>query len=180
MRRKWREVASTQRSPRLEANVFPAAPGRRADVVFSIAGGPTRQLFAVDIAVTSPFQVGAIADFNRDNWEPGCIAKRYERTKYASYGTIAEEAGYEFVPLVADSFGAFSPTALPLLRRLASSFAKREGIPKHQAGPRVIGSIVQLLAREMGRTLTASINGAKRPAQTTRTEALLGVQSEGE
>ena len=166
-------------SPKLEANVFPQAPRRRADVAFSFLSGDRRQLFTVDVAVTSPFQSRAMAEFNSSGWAPGCIAKRYERTKHATYGALAAAAGYEFVPLVADSFGAFSPTALPLLRRLASAFAKREGIPAHQAAPKVIGSIVQLLAREIGRTLTASISGARRPVQSN-SSASQGTAGESE
>ena len=53
------------------------------------------------------------------------MATAYERVKTRAYGTLAARSGYELVPFVVDTYGAFGRSAEKLLPRIGRRIAKR-------------------------------------------------------
>ena len=93
-------------APSLETPCFPTAPGLRPDVF--CRAGPSHRPLAIDVGIVAltPALAAAAAS-------PGGAAARYVTAK------IARAAGYEFAPVVVDVLGAWGPSALHTLRRLA-------------------------------------------------------------
>lgn len=76
------------------------------------------------------------------------------RTAWQGQGSLG--CGQLWLRPVADSFGAFSPTAIPFLRRLAVAFGHREGVAPSRAPALFIGRIVNMLIKEVAATVVLS------------------------
>ena len=128
---RWAERAGL--SPELERPglLLPQRPGdshlgrrRPADVfVPALAGVPS----ALDLAITAPQRMHHLLALGTVGG--GSAAAAYAATKAAHLGTARECAaqGVRFVPLVAETTGAWDPAAATVLRCIARAVAAREG-----------------------------------------------------
>jgi len=92
----------------------------RADILFRVRGPFGLRAVAADVAIIHEGAHLAAALSS-----PGGACAAYERVKLARYGAAAEAIGVTFVPVVADSAGAWGPSALPLFRTMAGTLARR-------------------------------------------------------
>jgi len=154
-------AASALWAPRLEPNVFPGAPSRRADIAVqprqpeifaTFASGPRRPI-AIDAAVVSPFTRDSVA---RAAATPGGAATAYEARKVNDYGDLARRAGIDFTPLIVDVFGAWGESALPLLKQMAVAWGKRFDLHPSRAIPLALASVSSRLAVGVARLLLAN------------------------
>jgi hypothetical protein len=60
---------------------------------------------------------------------PGGHATAYEARKHATYGTLCQREGYDLIPVIVDSFGAWGAAALAHFRKLAAGISRRFGEP---------------------------------------------------
>jgi hypothetical protein len=88
------------------------------DVAFFVAG----QLWLLDFAATYPLKDAA--SISAASASAGGAAAEYEKTKFARYGGFLAP-NQILKPLVVDIFGAWSPSAAPVLRVVAAAFARR-------------------------------------------------------
>ena len=97
-----------------------AFPGtqRRIDIVAldldQGAGTP-----AIDVAITGDY--GRVTDPDT----PGSVATAYEKVKTRAYGTLAARSGYELVPFVLDTYGAFGRSAEKIMPKIGRRVATR-------------------------------------------------------
>jgi hypothetical protein len=134
--------------------------GDRVDVLLRIRGALGRvERIALDIATVS-----TTVHVNAAIAKPGGAATAYEALKRLRYGAAAERAGMAFVPLVADSAGAWGESSLPLFRRLAGAWGRRLDLS--------FGRAVTLLMSSLSTALMRGIAGSVLRAHAA--DALLG------
>ena len=96
---------------------------RPADVFLpALAGSPA----ALDFAVTAPQRQETLAQASRT---PGSAAAAYASHKatYLNTAELCRQNGILFVPMVAETTGAWDPGALKVLRHVAHAVAARTG-----------------------------------------------------
>ncbi|RUP29738.1 MAG: hypothetical protein EKK45_10170 [Curvibacter sp.] len=124
--------------PRREVNAFAAEPGARIDLMLAFGAAGSRAVVVADVAVVSPLAASNLAAAAAS---PGGAAARHEATKVARYGALARAARVELTPLCVDTFGAWGPSALPLLRRLARDWGRQFDLHPSRAVPLVLGAL---------------------------------------
>ena len=96
---------------------------RPADVLLSIANALGSKSCCLDIAVTHTQQISILS---RASVEPGAAAAAYEsKVKLRRYAAVCAANGLEFVPMVVDVFGAWGPSAGPILSLVSRALAFR-------------------------------------------------------
>jgi len=108
-------------TPKEESNCFTDAPTLRVDVLLQENCGPRPT--AIDISVIFPLQPGLV---HAAATKPGGASERQQAGKFAKYGALCESNGIRLCPLIVDTFGAWGPDALPLLRLMARTAASHE------------------------------------------------------
>jgi len=101
---------------------LPGSERRPADIFISQGWGS--RPVALDISVVHPLG----ANFHHGDCVAGAAAETREKAKIALYGQACEAAGWDFVPLVVETTGAWGHRAQvfisALLRKQASRFRK--------------------------------------------------------
>ena len=168
---RWAERAGL--SPELERPglLLPQRPGdshlgrrRPADVYLpALAVVPA----ALDLAVTPPRRTDNLIALGTVGG--GSAAAAYAATKAAHMGTARECAahGIRFVPLVAETTGAWDPAAVVVLKRIARAAAAREG-----------GDVVALHAEFLQELSVTIRSGRARAALRRRAELSARVSEE--
>jgi len=112
--------------------------------------GPDGRPVAVDVSIVdiAPQLTKAI---NR----PGGAATAHEAFKRTRYEHLADRAGYDLVPVVVETFGAFGESALPLLKRMAKLWGNRIDMHPSRAIPVALCRISVAMARSVARLALA-------------------------
>jgi hypothetical protein len=103
----------------------------------------------------------------------GNAAAHYAKKKHDHYDAACKAANWTLVPLVVETFGAWSPESLPLLRQLAKDMGARSGTVWHRRIPRAMRMLQLALARGVcralhGNTPAATAQGKLAPAARPR------------
>jgi hypothetical protein len=143
--------------PREETHCFTEA-NLRADITFSTCTSATGSSIqhCIDLAFTSPFVDGGRRAAMST---PGGAATRYEAEKRVHYAHLINEATQVFHPVVCDMLGAWGRSAQPILKDIASAYAKRypQAITAKIHFYSTLNTIlVRHLARSLSSTLPAS------------------------
>jgi hypothetical protein len=127
----WRCIISksgcpTSMEPAYAAVQAPGQPGgaagmRRGDIFAVMADG---RLVVADVVIAHPSAASYVVAASRAAGEAAKIAERRKRSAFAAIG---EGAGYDFVPLAAESYGRLGATALAFLNDLGTMAASRNG-----------------------------------------------------
>jgi len=110
---------------------------------------------ALDFAITAPQRQGMV---ERAAKEPLAAASEYCDTKRSHEGTEAEcaAAGVAFLPMVAETTGAWATESLSVLRQLAKAVASRQG------------RVASTVSKEMLQGLSVTIRRANARAHLRR------------
>jgi hypothetical protein len=128
-----------------EPTCFPAAPARRADLLFRLSGPKP---IAVDVAITHAY-LGA--------------TDKYCEFKNKIYAPLAEAAGIRFLPVVFDTAGGISTEALALLKAAATRWGRRYDVHPSHAVTLAIASVNRALMRGVAQLL---LRGLVEPPPT--------------
>ena len=140
---------SAHHQPRREAAVVSGS--RPADVLFPHwhLGKP----LALDFAVTHPQQpsnrqLAGVAT-------PGSWATEYAKTHKEAGARACAAVGIDFAPMVVETFGAWSPQALDVLKALAHQYSIHQGVPEPIARATLFTKLSVTLQRQNARMLLA-------------------------
>jgi hypothetical protein len=152
-------------SPRLEVKPFPLHQDLRLDIVASTGPGAPRPLMGIDVTVVSPLAVATMAAAVT---APGAAALLAETAKRHLYGSAATEVHMDFVPFVLDVFGAFSKSALALLKPLAAAWGSCNDMLAHRAGPLLANRLITTTMMAISRVLLYNTAEFRRVPTETR------------
>ncbi len=115
-------ASAANQSPLAEQRPFPLAPTKRIDILLRPQSGA---FTAIDVALISPLTRNHVLHAME---APGGASTAYEQVKRNTYGAEAADARIVLAPVIVDSFGAWSETAVSLLSRLIRLKAERYDI----------------------------------------------------
>ena len=135
-------------------------PGARGDILAAHGDGDV----VLDGTIVHPCADSYVGVGAAD---PGGAARVREQRKRDAYGALAEHP-YEFVPLVAESYGRLGPAAMAYLGRLADGAAERDSAcaswGRAEFVEVVLRELSASLARSVGRMYHASLQVRARAA----------------
>jgi len=149
--------------PHKEVTCFPRAPQLRMDVTVT---WPHTRIMGIDFACINPLQpkFKSIAAASQ-----GAAATAYEELKRAKYQTECDAVGMGFTPLVAECYGAWGASALPVLRHIACQWGKRRMLCPARSIPMVIQRISSRLQHGIAHALL--VNDRPEPITSRDTGA---------
>jgi hypothetical protein len=153
----FRLASSALGSPLLEVTPFPSAPSDRVDVLIR-----SEPITAVDVSIVSPLTATNVANAILT---PGGAANAQELFKHGRYGAAARDAGIVLAPVICDMLGAWSPSALALITRLAKAKGARFGVTPSVAIAFEFREAAVTVQRAVARLLLANARVEGRPAR---------------
>jgi ribonuclease HI len=106
---------------------------------------------AIDVAITHAVDEPA-------SWStPGGGASKYQTVKVKRYGALCAKAGFELVPVVADTHGAWGDKAYPFFTEIARGLARRFGTFYPTTYQLLLLELNVVLFRSLGRMLLLNL-----------------------
>ena len=137
-------------SPAAEPTNALLSTTQRPDVIMKMHGGPMPTYVCLDVTVASADASAHRAAAARI---PGGAALRAQEEKHAKYGAAARAAGFPFLGVAFDNFGATSPDAASLIKMIAIAWGRRSNLSASRAIPLVATVVMTALMTAIGRLL---------------------------
>ena len=147
--------------PQKEVQPFASAHRDRLDLVVPFVLAATARPEAVDTAIISPF---ALANVTLAASAPGAHVAAYESKKVDRYGAAASTSNVVLSPVIADFFGALSPSAHSFFLRVAAAWASRFDMPRVIVLRRCFVRVSASLQRSSASLLLANVATEDVPA----------------
>ena len=134
----------------LQASVevsLPHSDARPADLFISQGCGP--RPVAVDILVVHPLSSG----FHHSEGSAGAAAAKREAEKIAHCGEACRAAGWDFIPVVAETTGAWGLKGQAFFSAVARKQARALGLKVSEVAASIWGSLSMAVARSVANML---------------------------